>query len=422
MNDPIQSVPAEVVAGATVAPAPKEYVSKRGRRALTAALILLLILLLVSGFFLYQFVSPKGVASKEELKGVTWVRSIYGFGEDLSQMVSPAAVEVDPSGDGTLWIGDQGHFRIVKFDENAQFLDVITGDKASGKNFDFPSRFAVAPDGWLYVAQSTYNNVLVFNEDGELQNTIPFPNPAAIDVNDEMLVVGAPEGFVAFDREGNPIGQIGGVRGTEEDRFDMVNGLVLDDDNNVYAVDSFNNRISKYDAEGERVWMVETGVPGNRAQDNRGGDREALAEKYPAMLQTPMGATIDGAGRLVVIDMMDFSISAFDAETGEFIAKWGDYGVEDGKFSYPSDIEYDPAYDWFVVADAGNARAQVIRLPDSGGDALAGVRRFLSGPIKACLIPLLLVILLLTVWILLKRRDKKRREAAVVSAATVPTE
>lgn len=393
----------------------KEYVSRRGRRILAVLLVLLIIILLLACGVLTQLLRNSDAPDAEETGGVTWIRSIYGYGPDISQMTEPASVAIPAEG-GTIWLSDQSRFRIIKYDSNGRYVGQFEGDAANGDRFDYPSRIALAPDGWLYVVQSTYNTVKAYDENGTLRQTLNIPSPMTVAANDEMVVIGAQSGFAAYDREGQLLGIIG-VRGIEDDQFDTVNGVALDDENNAYIVDTFNNRISKYDAEGERVWMVETGRPGNRAGSNMDpGDPEKLAEQYPAMMQAPMGATIDGAGRLLVIDLLDFSIVAFDREDGSVLGKWGTYGREDGKFMYPADIDYDSAYDWFVVSDSGNQRAQIIRLPDSGDSAAAAARRLLSGPLRACLIPLLLLLLVLLIAAIVsmvrKRRDKQRSELA----------
>ncbi len=390
----------------------KAYVSRRGRRILTALLALLIIILLVAFGLLTQLLGNNDGPEADEIGGVTWIRSIYGYGPDISQMTEPASAAI-PSEGGTIWVADQGRFRIVKYDANGRYLGVFEGDTANGDKFDYPSRIALAPDGWLYVVQSTYNTVKAYDENGTLRQTLNIPSPMSVAANDEMVVIGAQSGFAAYDREGQLIGIIG-VRGIEDDQFDTVNGVALDDENNAYIVDTFNNRISKYDAEGERVWIVETGRPANRAGSNMDpGDAEKLAEEYPAMMQAPMGATIDGAGRLVVVDLLDFSIAAFDTEDGSVLGKWGTFGREDGKFMYPADIDYDAVHDWFVVSDSGNQRAQIIRVPDSGDSAAAAARRLLSGPLKACLIPLLLLLLVLAVVAVVRalRKRSAQRQA-----------
>lgn len=396
----------------STAPEERKYRSKRGRRLLVTAVILLIILLLITSAFLLQLVRPQGGGESADTEGVIWIKSIYGFGPGEDQFINPASAAIEAGG-GTFWLSDQGRFRMVRFDENARFLDLFDGDRANGDSFDYPSRIAIAPDGWRYVVQSTYNNVKVYDEEGVLQQTLEVPNPSSVAVNDDMVVIGAQSGFVAFDREGQLIGFVG-ERGYDEDQFDTINGVALDEESNTYIIDSFNNRISKYDREGEQLWMVETGPPSNRAGANMGGsDTDAQREKYPAMMQLPMGATIDGAGRLIVVDMLDFSIAAFDPEDGTFLGKWGTYGREDGQFAYPADIDYDDTLDWFIVSDSGNERAQIIRLPDSGGNAQTAVRRLLAGPLRACCFPFILLVIMVISWFLLRNR-KKKREMVVI--------
>lgn len=398
-----------------------EYVSRRGRRILTELFIILIIILLITTFMLTQLLRPEGIGSGEELGGVTWVRSIYGYGPDISQMVEPASVAVDPGG-GELWVSDQVRFRLVKFNASTgAFVDEMPGDPTSEESFTYPSNIAVAPDGWIYVAESTYNRVSVFDENGEFVERIEVPSPLSVTANEDMVIIGAEAGFAAYDRDGALIGIIG-TRGKDEDQFDMVNGVALDDDSNAYIVDSFNNRISKYDPEGFLLWMVHTGPPGNESYGSMMDEEElaTLAEEYPALMQVPMGATIDGAGRLVVIDLLDFTIAAFDTEDGAFLGKWGTYGQKDGKFAYPADIEYDAEFDWYVVADSGNRRAQIIRLPDSGGDAASAARRLLSGPLRSCCIPLILLLIMLVLWVALRNRKRDRLESVEANASFAP--
>lgn len=410
----MEPISPEQLAGAVPLQAEEKYVSRRGRRILAVLLIILLIILLLAGLLLVGLLMPKDRPGSGDLEGVTWIRSIYGYGPDISQMTEPASVAIPAEG-GVIWLSDQGRFRIVKYDPNGRRVGGFEGDTANGDSFDYPSRIALAPDGWLYVVQSTYDNVKVYDEKGTLRQTLPIPSPMSVAANDEMVIIGAQSGFAAYDRDGENIGIVG-TRGIEDDQFDTVNGVAIDEDSNAYIVDTFNNRISKYNREGDRVWMVETGAPGNRAGSNMDpGDATIMAEKYPAMMQAPMGATMDAAGRLVVIDLLDFSIVAFDPEDGSVLGKWGTFGREDGKFMYPADIDYDAAMDYYVVSDSGNQRAQIIRLPGSGGGLAATARRLLAGPLRACLIPLLFLLLALIVTALIRNR-RKRRELQVIDA------
>lgn len=395
-----------------------EYVSKRGRRLLGGLIIILIIILLLAVALVLQLLNPAGTSDDEELGGVIWIRSIYGYGPDVSQMIEPASVAVTPGG-GDLWVTDQSRYRLVKFDgATGDFIAEFDGSTASGDPIRYPSHVKIAPDGWMFVAESTYNTVRVYDESGALQQVVDVPSPLSLAVNDEMFVIGAQAGFSAYSRNGELLGIVG-TRGQGEGQFDGVNGVALDDENNAYVVDSFNNRISKFDPEGFLVWEVLSGPPGNQAFGSMmdSGDLAEMADQYPALMQVPMGATIDAAGRLVVADLLDFTIAAFDTKDGSFLGKWGAYGREDGQLAYPADIQYDEGYDWYVVADSGNRRAQVIRLPGSGGSNEAAMRRLLGGPLRACALPLLALLILIALRVFLRLRRDKRQEAVLEGGA-----
>ena len=132
--------------------------------------------------------------------------------------------------------------------------------------------------------------------------------------------------------------------------------------------------------------------------------------KGDQQMSLPLGMTIDGAGRLVVIDMFDGTLTVINPANGAFIAKYGTTGPDDGEFFYPVSVGYDKGRDWFTVADALNNRVQIIRLPGSGGSGAtqAAVRRGLAGPLRACLFPFLLLLLALVVWLVVRAMRKRR--------------
>ncbi len=131
-------------------------------------------------------------------------------------------------------------------------------------------------------------------------------------------------------------------------------------------------------------------------------------------LQLPLGLTVDGAGRVVVIDMYDCAMAVFDPKTGKFIGKYGDYGAEDGQFFYPVSVSYDSGRDWFTVADALNRRVQIVRIPGSSAGLAAGVAatvgRAMAGPLRACWFPLLLLLIAVAAFVIV--HFVRRRRAA----------
>ena len=122
---------------------------------------------------------------------------------------------------------------------------------------------------------------------------------------------------------------------------------------------------------------------------------------------------MDGAGRVVVIDMYDCCMAVFEPKTGKFIGKYGDVGAEDGQFFYPVSVSYDSGRDWFTVADAFNRRVQIVRIPGSSsgaGNAAAAVGRALAGPLRACLFPLLLLLIAIAAYFIARFVRRRRAE------------
>jgi len=232
-------------------------------------------------------------------------------------------------------------------------------------------------------------------------------------VTEDRIIVGAISGFAILDLEGQPI-KVVGSRGKGEDQFDYVHGIAVGDDGTIYLADSFNNRISAYDPDGNRLWITRTGKPSNSADMESGSlavkEPEDAALKGDDAMQLPLGLTIDGAGRLVIVDMFDCSLVVLDPTDGSLVGKYGDVGPDDGEFFYPVSVGYDAERDWFTVADALNNRVQIVRIAGSSGgdDAAAAVRRALTGPLRACLFPFLLLVLAIIVWLVVRARRGRR--------------
>lgn len=405
--------------------APAQVRSRRGRRLFVLVLLLLLTLLVVASYLLFRLITPAGApAPGEDRSGITWVRSIYGLSEAPEDQFLRVQSAV-PGPDGSIWVNDGSRRAVFQFTPDGQFVRQVTGPEIAP--LSIPGRVAFGPDGLMYVTEAPTDLVRVLDQDGEDAGSFGIPTPFSIAVTEDMIAVGTRYGFAILDKEGNPQ-QIIGSLGQGDDQFDYVHGIAIGENGNVYVADSFNNRLSAYDAEGNRLWIVRTGLPTNQAEmvDDR---LTITADVEPDLveseaLQLPMGLTIDGAGRLVVIDMFECAIAVFDPDDGSFIGKYGDFGNEDGEFLYPTSIGYDAERDWFTVADMANSRAQVVRIPGSsaGNDAETAMRRVLSGPLRACIFPLLLLLLIVVIWLVVRAVRRRRSRPQSLVATPEPIE
>lgn len=388
---------------------------QRTRRILVAVLAVLVILLLIASVALVQIFQPVGrVATTQEAGGISWVRSIYGWGKAQDQQFwGPQGVAVGP--DSTIWVTTQGQSRVVGFNPDGSYAAMLYGGPAGDPRYPnsltYPTAVAVDPAGLIYIADQPRSTVWVMSRDNKVVRSIFVPTPSSVAVTSDRLVVGSASGFVILTPTGGVV-KVVGTQGKGIDQFQGVRGVAIAKDGTIYAVDQYNNRLSAYDRTGKRLWIISTGNPGNSKKVTQ--STVASASAAPADMQIPAGMTIDGAGRLEIMDPFGFDISVLDSKNGKLIAKYGKPGTVDGQFVYPSDIAYDSSHDWFVVADTQNARVQIIRLPNSGGSAFAGVNRTLAGPLRACIIPLLLIVLVIVggiIYRVMSRRKQKEQAA-----------
>ena len=382
-------------------------------------MVILIILLGVSTYLVYRAVRVPKTSTADgkpiDTRGLTWVRSIYGTSNEREDLLGQTQAAV-PGADGTIWVTDtKTQQSIMRFSPDGQFLGSFESLGATSP-IQFPSRLAIDSDEYVYVCETALDRIHVLAPDGQDAGAIDVPQPVSVAVSKDRIAVGAVAGFAVLDKSGKPLGVVGS-RGKGDDQFDYVHGIAFGRDGSIYVADSYNNRLSAYEPDGKRRWIIRTGAPANSGEMTKDG--LAARETSDAVLtgtdalQLPLGLTVDGADRVVVIDMYDCSLAVFDSKTGKFIGKYGDVGADDGQFFYPVSVSYDARRDWFTVADAMNHRVQIVRIPGSGSGAVgtaAALRRTLAGPWRACCFPLLLL-LALAIYLIV-REIRRRRSVA----------
>jgi sugar lactone lactonase YvrE len=389
---------------------------RRLRRVLVSVVVALAVLLLLSFVMLVRTFQPPGqVALTRQAAGVSWVRSIYGWGNSPSQQLgSPQSVAIGP--DGSIWVTDAAQSRLISFKPDGSFNSILDAGRRGTKGaLSFPSSVAVDEAGLIYIGDMTASEVVVMTADKQIVRRIPVPRPQSLAVRGERLVVGSTPGFVIMTKAGE-VAKVLGSKGTGDDQFSGVAGIAIAGDGTIYVVDQYNNRVSAYDTNGVRKWIRVMGKAGNQTTPEASMQATSAVDS----MQLPSGITIDGAGRLVVVDAFGFNMVVLDPADGRPLASYGDAGTQDGNFVYPSSIAYDPAHDWFAVADTAMNRVQLVQLPATGGSVLSGVNRSLLGPVKSCLIPLALLLLVLAGGLVYRRIQRRRsRDADFEDAASM---
>lgn len=120
-----------------------------------------------------------------------------------------------------------------------------------------------------------------------------------------------------------------------------MGGIATDSSNNVYVVDSYNDRVQKFTNSG--VFVTKWGSNGS-GDDN-------------FYFFAPSDIVIDGSGNVYISDSGNNRIKKY-TQNGVFVSAFGSVGSGQGQFSTPTGLSVDPSGNIYV-ADYDNSRIQV---------------------------------------------------------------
>ncbi len=163
----------------------------------------------------------------------------------------------------------------------------------------------------------------------------------AIDTQGSLFVVDNGNNRIQkFDNNGNFI-VLWGNFGAANSNFHNPTGIACDAEGNVYVADTNNHRVQKFDGKLGQ-YLMKFGSRGN-------GEGQ---------FSSPWGVAVDRVrGYIYVVDSANFRVQKFDP-LGEFIMQWGSFGNNDGQFYFPRGIAVDPSDGAVYVVDMGNHRIQ----------------------------------------------------------------
>lgn len=223
-----------------------------------------------------------------------------GVGRGPGEFSYPRAITAEPH--GSIFVVDKSG-RVQRFAPTGTFeAEWTMPDTEAGK----PVGLAVHPDGRIFIADTHYHRVMVYDRNGHLLSR--------------------------FGEEGAGPGQ-----------FQLPTDIAFDADGVIYVAEyEGNDRITKWSPDLKYMAAI--------------GDQEIEGVR----LRRPAGIDFDREGVLWVADACNHRIVAFD-RGGKVLKVFGHFGKGAGALDYPYDLHVTPDDQMVMVCEYGSSRLQWFR-------------------------------------------------------------
>ena len=213
----------------------------------------------------------------------------------------PNGITVDNS--GNIYVSESGTDSVQKYDDNGVFLLKIGSFGSGDGEFDTPLGMAVDSSNNVYVADFLNHRIQKFDSDGIFQGWLGKCTAGTnCDIGNQRS-----NGFMCTAATCTGLGV-----GAGDGQFNGPRGIAIDISNNIYVVQSANDRIQKFDSSGG--FLI-----GTSAFDSSGSGEGQFLD--------PHGIAVD-VNNVYVADAGNHRIQKFDTSLA-FVSMWG-WGVNNG--------------------------------------------------------------------------------------------
>jgi YD repeat-containing protein len=313
---------------------------------------------------------PEGVQEKEITERPTYSSSFGSYGTGAGQLVEPADLTVDSS--GNVWVADEPNNRIQEFNSKGEFVRQVGSDGTGSGHLKEPYGVAVDSKGDVWVADTMNARIDEFTSEGTFVKAFGWGVS-----NGESKLQTCTSSCRA------------GIEGSGNGEFYIPEGITTAANGDLYVCDRGNKRIQEFTSEGTYIKSFtdpeEKGGPTDVAL-NSSGDLWATYASYEdskIVEFNPEGTIIDtfgregsGQGELLApqnlavgpegnIWLTEYSTGRVQvfSQTGEYLYGFGGSGQGEGQFFHPRGIGFynNNAYvldsgEWWITS--GNNRVE----------------------------------------------------------------
>lgn len=283
-----------------------------------------------------RFIYERTFISSQDVKEVTsadrFKMFATGVADSASGLGKPYGVAAR---EGRVYVSDTQQRGVLMFDVPGSRFKII-GVEGPGTLMK-PLGMDIAPNGDLYVCDNTAKRIVVFNKDGDFlqvigsQKELKRPSGVAVSSDGKLVYVVDTGGvdnndhrvYIYESDTGNLVKWFGG-RGTGPGEFNLPLQVATAKDGTVYVVDGGNFRVKAFDRDGN--YKLAWGEVG---------------KKY-GNFSRPKGVAVDKGGNVYVADAAFGNVQLFN-EKGELLMFIGTRGQGGGagEFSLPAGVAVD---------------------------------------------------------------------------------
>jgi prepilin-type N-terminal cleavage/methylation domain-containing protein len=227
----------------------------------------------------------------------TYITTIASSGSGNGQVGSPAGLAIDSS--HNIWLADNGNWRIKEYNSSGTWeQNFSSGYGSANGQLGGPAYVAFDSNNNLWVTDSGNQRVEEFNSSGSWVQSIGGPSPYTCETS--------PAGSLPACAAGNGNGQFGS-------NGDL--GIAIDNNGNVWVVDTPNNRMEKFNSSGTYLLSVGASYQGV-------GGSEGTAGSSNGEFNHPTSVAVDASNNIWVCDAYNDRLEEFNTS-----------GTYEGKFS-----------------------------------------------------------------------------------------
>lgn len=266
-----------------------------------------------------------GINNSQDVEGVKSAFSLFGsLGEEETERIRPI---LKPYGiaqhEGKLYVCDAAAARVIVIDLPNRKFAYLKGAAGLGK-LTKPVNLAVDRQGFVYVADTGRNEVLVYSPEGEFLQAFGKDNaikPVDVAVFEETLYVLDLKNseIKLLDRKSGKLQGAIGKSDKPEERLFLPTNLTIDDKGFIYVSSAGDGRISKLDRDGHLIQSF-----------------GKLGDGFGEFAR-PRGVAVDKNGRIYVVDAGHQNVQIFNEE-GKILMFFGDPGLPQGSLNLPAGI------------------------------------------------------------------------------------